>query len=83
MDTHTVNANGATSAVAATPPFTPIEQETRPTVSTAAAAYYLHRRPQTLLSWHSKGVGPLRPIRVHGRLAWRLAEIRELCGVAK
>lgn len=26
--------------------------------------------------------GPLRPIRVHGRLAWPVAEIRRLLGVA-
>ena len=28
--------------------FPPLESVTRPTVDTAAAAYYLNRRPQTL-----------------------------------
>ncbi len=30
--------------------FIPLEQETRPTVATDAAAYYLNRKPQTLRS---------------------------------
>jgi hypothetical protein len=62
--------------------FVPLDIETRPAVDTAAAAYYLNRRPQTLRSWASTTSGPLRPIRVNGRLGWPLAEIRKLLGVA-
>ena len=62
--------------------FPPLELEGRPTVDTAAAAHYLHRRPQTLRIWASKESGPLRPLRVFGRLAWKTAEIRRLLGVA-
>lgn len=63
------------------PAFPPLDQETRPTVSTAAAAYYLDRKMQTLHIWACKENGPIRPVRVHGRLAWPVAEIRRVLGV--
>jgi hypothetical protein len=62
--------------------FPPLETVTRPTLTTGEAAFYLNRRPQTLRGWASAEDGPLRPIRVNGRLAWRSAEIRRLLGVA-
>lgn len=62
--------------------FTPLALETRPAVDTAAAAHYLSRRPQTLRGWACLENGPLRPIRICGRLAWNVAEIRRLLGVA-
>ena len=61
---------------------TPLPLETRPAVDTAAAAHYLNRRPQTLRGWACLENGPLRPIRVNGRLAWNVAEIRRLLGAA-
>ncbi len=66
------------SATHATSNFIPLEQVTRPTVPTDAAAYYLNRRPQTLRAWACLENGPLRPIRINGRLAWRVADIRSL-----
>ena len=70
---------------AATEPqqFPLLESVTRPTVDTAAAAYYLNRRPQTLRAWACLENGPLRPHRVMGRLAWSVAEIRTVLGVAQ
>lgn len=65
-----------------TPTFTPLALETRPTVDTAAAAYYLNRRPQTCRAWACLENGPLRPIRINGRLASRVSEIKSLLGVA-
>lgn len=63
--------------------FPPLELEDRPAVDTAAAAHYLNRRPQTLRGWAMKdGTGPIRPIRIHGRLAWPVAELRRVLGVA-
>ena len=56
--------------------------ETRTTLPTLEAAQHLNRAPQTLRVWACKENGPLRPIRVHGRLAWKTAEIRALLGVA-
>lgn len=58
--------------------FIPLELEQRPAVSTAAAAYYLGRRPQTLRGWACLENGPLRPIRICGRLHWKTDEIRLL-----
>ena len=61
--------------------FRKLELENRPTVVTAAAAYYLNRRPQTLRGWACLENGPLRPFRISGRLAWSTAEIKRLLGV--
>ena len=60
----------------------PLEIETRTVVDTDTAARHLNRRPQTLRGWASYGTGPIRPIRVNGRLAWPVAEIRRVLGVA-
>ena len=62
--------------------FPALELESRPRVPTEQAAYYLNRRPQTLRAWACLENGPLRPHRVMGRLAWNVAEIRAVLGVA-
>lgn len=62
--------------------FPTLESVTRPTVDTAAAAYYLSRKNQTLRGWACLENGPLRPLRINGRLAWRVADLRNLLGVA-
>ena len=68
---------------AAPPPqFPPLELEHRPRVSTEQAAHYLNRRPQTLRHWASSEQSLLRPIRVMGRLAWSVADIRNVLGVS-
>jgi hypothetical protein len=61
--------------------FPPLETLTRPAVDTAAAAHYLNRRPQTLRGWACLENGPLRPIRINGRLAWPVSELRRMLGV--
>jgi hypothetical protein len=58
--------------------YPPLELVTRPTVPTDAAAYYFNRQPQTLRAWACLENGPMRPIRINGRLAWPVAAIREL-----
>ena len=68
---------------ATSPTFTPLADEFRPAVGTAAAAHYLNRRPQTLRGWACLENGPIRPVRVNGRLAWPVAEIRRILGVAQ
>ncbi len=60
----------------------PLESVSRPAVDTASAAHYLNRRPQTLRGWACNEDGPLRPIRVNGRLAWPTEAIRKLLGAA-
>ena len=62
--------------------FPPLESVTRPNVDTAAAAYYLNRRPQTLRGWACLENGPLRPVRINGRLAWNVADLMRVLGVA-
>ena len=62
--------------------FTPLELETRPTLDTAATAYYLRKAQQTLRIWACKENGPIRPIRVGAHLHWKTADIRKLLGVS-
>ena len=64
------------------PAFVSLDAETRAAVDTATAAYHLSRQPQPLRGWACKEDGPLRPVRVHGRLAWPVAELRRVLGVA-
>lgn len=59
----------------------PLENVTKPSVDTAAAAYYLNRQPQTLRAWAAKQNGPLRALNINGRLAWPVCAIRSLCGL--
>ncbi|MFM1988270.1 MAG: hypothetical protein RJA99_1227 [Pseudomonadota bacterium] len=63
--------------------FPSLDVETRAAVPTDCAAYHLGRQPQTLRAWACKEDGPLRPVRVHGRLAWPVAELRRVLGVAQ
>lgn len=58
--------------------YPPLSAETRERICTEAAAYYLHRRAQTLRKWACLEQGPIRPVRIGGRLAWSTAEIRTL-----
>ena len=62
--------------------FPDIRTESRTHVPTAIAGHWLDRADQTLRGWASSESGPLRPIRVSGRLAWPVADIRRLLGVA-
>ena len=61
---------------AATQAPSELDRESRTVVDTATAAYYLNRRPQTLRTWACHENGPLRPVRIHGRLAWSVADLR-------
>lgn len=63
------------------PAFVSLDRETRAAVDTATAAYHLNRQPQTLRGWACLENGPLRPMRVHGRLAWSVTELRRVLGV--
>lgn len=60
--------------------FPPLDLESRACVDTAAAAFQLGRQPQTLRGWACHEDGPLRPLRINGRLAWPVAEIKKLLG---
>lgn len=64
------------------PAFVSLDRETRAAVETACAAFHLNRQPQTLRCWAVYESGPIRAFRVHGRLMWPTARLRELCGVS-
>lgn len=69
------------AAKAPTPDYPPLEEVTKPALDTESAAHYLNRMPKTLRTWSQRS-GPIRPTRINGRLAWPVAEIRRLLGVA-
>ena len=61
--------------------FPDIRNESRTHVPTAIAGHWLNRKGQTMRGWASAESGPLRPIRVSGKLAWPVSAIRRLLGV--
>lgn len=61
----------------------PLDLEARAAIPTREAARHLNRADQTLRLWAAYECGPIRPIRVNGRLAWPVSEIRRILGVAK
>lgn len=60
----------------------PLNSENRAALTTKETAAHLGRKPQTLRVWAMREDGPIRPVRVHGRLLWPTSEIRKLLGVA-
>jgi len=58
--------------------FIPLELETRAAIPTDAAAHHLNRKSQTLRAWACLENGPIRPIRINGRLAWKVSDIRAI-----
>jgi len=58
--------------------FSTLEDERRSLVPTDVAAHLLLRKPQTLRGWACLGNGPIKPVRLHGRLAWPMADIRKM-----
>lgn len=56
----------------------PLGHETRTAIPTAEAAAHLNRATQTLWLWACKESGPIRPIRINGRLHWPVSELRRL-----
>lgn len=59
----------------------PLAKETRSAITTAEAAFHLGRAPQTLRLWACQEDGPIRPMRINGRLAWPTADLKRLLGV--
>lgn len=82
MQTATEHSANTRRAATEAETFQPLELVNRPAVDTAAAAHYLNRRPQTLRGWACMENGPLRPLRINGRLAWPVSELRRVLGVA-
>lgn len=49
--------------------------EVLPTNDAAAA---INRAPQTLRKWACLENGPIRPVRINGRLAWKVSDLLAL-----
>ena len=45
---------------------------------TAPAAESINRQSQTLRKWACTGTGPIRPIRINGRLHWKVSDLMAL-----
>lgn len=59
----------------------PLSQEVRTALPTSEAARHLNRAEQTMRLWACREDGPIRPVRIHGRLAWLTSDIRHLLGL--
>ncbi len=57
--------------------YTDLALEIRSALPTNDAAFHLNRKPQTLRTWACFEKGPIRPIRINGRLAWLVADIKK------
>jgi len=57
----------------------PLAKASLPAVlPTNEAAAAINRAPQTLRKWACLENGPIRPVRINGRLAWRVSDLQFL-----
>ena len=64
------------------PPLTPLHLECRAALPTPEAARHLNRAQQTLRKWACLENGPIKPLRINGRLAWQVADLMRVLGVS-
>lgn len=57
--------------------YTNLTLEVRSALPTNDAAFHLNRKPQTLRTWACFENGPIRPVRINGRLAWLVSDIKK------
>lgn len=60
------------------PPALAFRAAGRDTLPTSEAAPAINRACQTLRKWACLENGPIRPVRINGRLAWRVADLAKL-----
>lgn len=58
-------------------------QELPQVLPTSEAAASINRSPQTLRKWACLENGPIRPIRINGRLAWKVSDLDSLLSGGK
>ena len=63
--------------------LTPLKDEARTALPTEEAALQLSLKSQTLRVWACKDNGPIRPVRINGRLLWSVEDLRKLLGGAQ
>ena len=78
---HLVPATDTSASNTAPSAAIPLDREIRVTLPTDEAAHQINRRPQTLRRWACLGDGPIHPVRINGRLAWKVSDLRTLLGV--
>jgi hypothetical protein len=73
-----------TDNTSATPSYPPLEQVTKPNLTTAELAFYSNMAEQTwrVKACYDTAPDGLRPRRVCGKLAWPTAGAKKLLGVA-
>lgn len=64
--------------LAAIPPGLAAIANGRDALPTHEAAPVLNRKDQTMRKWACLENGPIRPVRINGRLAWRVADLAAL-----
>lgn len=60
------------------PPFLRERAAGRDVLPTKEAAPAINRKTQTLHKWACLENGPIRPVRINGRLGWRVSDIAAL-----
>jgi hypothetical protein len=60
---------------------TPLALETRAALPTSEAAFHLNRAQQTLRIWALQNNGPVKCLRVGGRLQWPVDQIKACLGL--
>jgi len=59
--------------------ISPLSRASLPEVlPTDEAAAAINRKPQTLRKWACLENGPIRPVRINGRLAWKVSDLQAL-----
>lgn len=58
-----------------------LDHEKRAALPTNEAAYHLNRAEQTLRLWAMRNDGAVKCLRVNGRLAWPVDQIKAVMGV--
>jgi hypothetical protein len=58
--------------------YTNLSLEIRSALPTNDAAFHLNRKPQTLRTWACFENGPIKPVKINGRLAWLVSDIRDV-----
>ena len=62
--------------------YPPLEQVTRPSITTDEIAYYTNMKPNTWRIHACKQTHSIRPFKVGGKLQWPTVEVKKLMGVA-
>ena len=80
--TATIHSADTRRAVSEPQQFPPLEQVTKPNLTTKEFCFYANLAEQTAWAYSCKESGPVRPIRIARRLNWPTKAVKALCGVA-